>query len=180
MRLLALLLLCVISLRAEKFGDVVESVDIYAFIAEAEEVTLLSIDPTIDVSRPKDEKPISSGFIYGYRILGQIRGDHAVTREGIRNAIHAALTSIKEADGPYLCFDPRHAVRLVRGKQVLDILVCFECLGSEFHFEGKVQSGPAGLGGQSYFNALLDERKIERSKPPPIKKEPNGETSASP
>ncbi len=69
--------------------------------------------------------PVGNGDFHGHTILGSVLIADVKTRielnDALRSGIHASVGS--EA----ACFNPRHGIRVTRGKTVTDFLLCFEC-----------------------------------------------------
>ncbi len=170
MRLLIILLTLLSSSRADTIADIWGVVDIEGFVSRATAIQLHSIDPA-EFWTPEEKKP-EGEFFHHYRSLGSVRPTDKERLEKLRQAILAALRSIRWGEPPVLCFEPRHGVRLEREGEVFEILICFECSNSEVHYAGKYQMGPIGRLGQKEMDALLDEHSVPRVRAPE-KPEPN-------
>ena len=83
----------------------------------ADQYELLSLFP---ISTSGGTKP----QFHRHNILGQA----SITDPAIRKRLNAALEGgAKQGNDPYLCFNPRHGIRVTRGSDVTDFVICFEC-----------------------------------------------------
>jgi hypothetical protein len=100
--------------------------------------------------------------LHGYKILGQVTldGKDAAT------AITAFESSIlkKKRHFTVLCFDPRHALRVMVNAQTYDFLLCYAC-GYLYVYRGDKIIATLDAGGSpNVLNALLTAAKIPLSK----------------
>jgi hypothetical protein len=89
--------------------DVLESPD---------QLTLYSIDPRTS----KDE---TRETFHRYPVLGKIEMTDPAQRKEIVEAMQAGITTSELV--VMACFEPRHAIRVVKQGQTLDLVICFEC-----------------------------------------------------
>ena len=61
---------------------------------------------------------------HGHNILGQISITDPAVRERLNTALEAGA---KDGNDAHLCFNPRHGIRVTRGGEVTDFVICFEC-----------------------------------------------------
>jgi len=97
--------------------------EVRTVIEQSERLELLSIWP----SRGTKEKPpaLVVGEFHGYPLLGRLTVTNPVVHQEV---VKEFLASIDKSNGAKaLCFMPRHAIRLKRGSDELDLLVCYEC-----------------------------------------------------
>lgn len=98
--------------------------EIRAIITESERGEVLSLWPRASSKREKPPLPVVGEF-HGYPLLGRIAVENPLTHQRV---VKAVLASIDGSDGSKaLCFFPRHALRLKRGADELDLLICYEC-----------------------------------------------------
>jgi len=97
-----------------------------------ESVDLLTLNPVpLEEHAPGTPGlPVEREF-HGYEILG-----HAplTTREQREKLTLLLFQGIVESDGRVAgCFNPRHGVRAVRDGEVVDLVICYECLQIKIH-----------------------------------------------
>ena len=88
-----------------------------------DEVEVLSLAPWYPDDED-EEVPQGPGLLYGHRIRGVARVPTSDRRCALARALVAAN---RQGDGWALCFDPHYAVRVSRGGQTADFLICFWC-----------------------------------------------------
>jgi hypothetical protein len=88
-------------------------------LASVQRVELYSLEPWAD---RKDNAP--RGRLHGFKVLG-----HAVLDGSAAIDAAAAFRTAVAADNDAVaaCFDPRHALRVVVGEHVYDLLLCYAC-----------------------------------------------------
>ena len=116
-------------------------------------MTLYSIDPD-------SQKPRSPGdwLFHGYSVLGETVVADAAARQHVAQEIQQAVAA---SDGPpYMCFNPRHGVRVTRDSTTFDFLICFEC-DAIYTFVGDVRIDAIALHGSgTSMNNILRAAKI--------------------
>ncbi len=96
-------------------GPVLES------FQDADEIVLYSLEPHPSKIDPDDQIFHGQGLILGETVIAD-----AETRRSILTALESG---VREHDGPVpSCFDPRHGIRIRKGEQVQDLVICFECV----------------------------------------------------
>lgn len=116
---------------SEGFGPVIARVDIrnparvtvpyraLKALRHPEQMTLFSIDPqatdlTFKIPRFED-------FIV-------LKSAEVTSREDQSRVMDVIMRGVEISDGSLaMCFNPRHGVRVVKGEEVYDFVVCFEC-----------------------------------------------------
>jgi len=65
------------------------------------------------------------------------------------------------------CFNPRHAIHCVQGKQTIDVVICFQCENVDTYVNGQLASHDAIISKDSkgIFNQVLKEAGIPFSMP---------------
>lgn len=99
-------------------------VEIRAIINESDRAEVLSLWPR---AATKWEKPTLAtvGELRGYPVLGRVVVENPLVHQQV---IKSVLASVDGADGSRaLCFTPRHALRVKRGVDELDLLICYQC-----------------------------------------------------
>jgi hypothetical protein len=81
-----------------------------------------------------------------------------IKNKKIKNALVAHFyEGIAGEAHPAGCFEPHHAIRAIRGKKIVDIVICFGCSGVLIYY-GKLRSETYTTHiPQRFFNAVLDE-----------------------
>jgi hypothetical protein len=103
-----------------------------AALRNADQYELLSLDPTRTSEAPPEQ-------FHGWRILGRMKITDAATRRKLNDSLRKGA---RENDGMAAgCFNPRHGIHLVKGDQVVDLVICFECLAVDVREEGKRGKG---------------------------------------
>jgi hypothetical protein len=132
----------------------------------AEQLELLSLDPTHDMYGPGPRKEAPNGRFHDYRILGRT----AIADDGARKALVDALTlGVKENEGMAAgCFDPRHGLRLTHKGQTVDLVICFHCYQVETFIDDEEMKGfLVSRSPQPIFDQVLRAAGVEL--PPPAK-----------
>ncbi|HYS03626.1 MAG TPA: hypothetical protein VEW47_00390 [Candidatus Dormibacteraeota bacterium] len=90
-----------------------------AVLAGADRLELLSLDPEAPL------RSSSKGF-HGFKILGKT----VITSEDDRRRLFFALNKGEAETSGMLasCFNPRHGIRASKHGQMVDLVICFECL----------------------------------------------------
>jgi hypothetical protein len=120
---------------------------------DPDELTLFSIDgPTWEKQEghllPEQQK---NGLLLGYPILGKVE----ITDRDQRRAVAAAVIEGTKYKGSVAaCFYPRHAIRAVKAGQVIQVVICFECLRYQ-SYRGDQKAGSGGISGDA--QPLLDK-----------------------
>jgi hypothetical protein len=112
--------------------------ELMAALKQAEQFELMSLDPEHAKIKEARTGQVSSDTVHAWVVLGRTVIDDSETREKLIAALEAGA---KENRGMYAaCFNPRHAIRVKRQGEVIDFVICFECLavnvyegGSEKH-----------------------------------------------
>src|SRR5829696_4569024 len=120
-----------------------------AALEEADRFELLSVVPDRQPDRPEDD-------FHGWTVLGRTPVTDADTRSALVTALKKGAG---ENDGIAAnCFNPRHGIRATRGDQMVDFVICFECL------QVQVYAGAGRAGGflttaspQPAFDRVLRE-----------------------
>jgi len=88
-------------------------------LSSVQRVELYSLEPWAD---RKDSAP--RGRLHGFKVLGHAALDGSAAMKAIA-AFRAAVATGNDAVAA--CFDPRHALRVVAGEHVYDLLLCYAC-----------------------------------------------------
>jgi hypothetical protein len=139
--------------------------DVKAVLDNPEHFTLLSI---YGEEYPPDIT--SDTKFHGYDFLGKTEIEDVLERKALIDALYQ---SIAESTGPALCFGPRHAVRAVKGDEIVDLVICFECQQIRILTENPKHVGEHNVSTTdkpaAAFNAALSRRKVQLAPPPEAK-----------
>lgn len=130
--------------------------EVKELILTADEVFVLSLDP----AKRRFPDDGHKKFFHGFRILGKAE----VTDPNYRNLLATALANdILGNEGIVAgCFEPRHGLRISKGAEVKDLVICFECASARcYNFNsnrGMLVSGSSA----SEFNKFLDLQRVRR------------------
>ena len=116
------------------FGDDYEEVD---------QFVLYSIDGS---DAPHDEALTDAELFHGWPVLGQTEVTSVATRNELMKALEIGVMYTEEgrlgssgrigapSDGN---FSPRCAIRVVKGEQITEYLICFECSHVHIYIDGQ-------------------------------------------
>lgn len=97
--------------------------ELRAIIEHADRATLYSIWP--HPGHRSTPPPTSEGEFHGFPVLGKVELREETTRSRV---LQALLISVDDNfAGDSLCFEPRHALRLSRGTDEVDLVICYYC-----------------------------------------------------
>jgi len=127
---------------------------------ENTEITLFTIDPYSEFNPPKPGVPVLIMENHAWGITGT-----ATLRE--KDDIAALASSFREnIDHNSMvmaaCFSPRHALRFKRGKDVVTLLICFECLICEVSGFKELETDPLFNLAYNYPNTAVTWNRIYR------------------
>jgi hypothetical protein len=71
-----------------------------------------------------DDGASTEPSVYGRPVVGRA----SVPYDEQPRVARALYRAMGDAYGVMLCFDPHHAIRLRRGREILEIVICFHCL----------------------------------------------------
>lgn len=120
--------------RMSRPDDVPESV--HTVLLGATSLELFALEPLHrDMTGASgDEAP----HFHEYRVLGSAM---LSTQAEAHEVLGLVYDSVRRSDGRVAgCFNPRHGIRATIGEDVIDFVICFECLSMHVH-EGAAQHG---------------------------------------
>jgi len=125
-------------------------------LAKADSFELFSLDPD-ELAR------VEKGGFHGWRVLGQTTIKNKATRQRL---IKALEKGVNDNDGSAAgCFNPRHGIRVKRGKTTADFVICYECLSMEVYIDGKKGGALTTRAPERVLNKVLKDRKVPLPKP---------------
>lgn len=136
-------------------------------LENSEQFTLYSLDPcsiyAIATDNPKEDhepKPNTTlkEKFHRYTVLGKTRIVDSAIKARLIRALYGGIDEGGSAG--IICFNPRHGIRVVRGEQTVDLLICFEC--QKIYAYTNSSSGRAYTSGspQKIFDSTLVDAKI--------------------
>lgn len=130
--------------------------DVLDVLETAEQFELLSVNPDFEV---RDD-------FHGFAILGTMTIADRGTRDELIRALRAGMRS---SDGTVLaCFMPRHGIRVTRGTEVTDFVICFECQGVRVYQPGtQPKHFTVSKSPEQVFDRVLTEQKVPLAPKPP-------------
>ena len=109
---------------------------VHELLLQAEQLEIYALDPMHrNMSGAEDD---AAPHFHEYRVL-----DSATlpTRAEAREVLGLIYDSVRRSNGMVAaCFNPRHGIRATVGGDVVDFVICFECLSMHVH-EGETQHG---------------------------------------
>ncbi|MGO8901097.1 MAG: hypothetical protein ACLQU5_22485 [Isosphaeraceae bacterium] len=132
---------------ADAFGELHSiPADAKAILENADDFELLSLNPNHLNVKPKED-------FHGYEVLGK----KAIAKADCKQLVDAFEQAVAEKKTlPAHCFIPRHGIRVTRGNESADFVICFQCHQVRGYVTGQkeswflVSSAPAAL-----FNKVL-------------------------
>jgi hypothetical protein len=127
-------------------------------LEKATQFELLSLNPEWPEQVPPDS-------FHGYKILGKTTVNDAVVRKKLVTAFKKAVSeSGKGAPG---CFNPRHGIRVTYKGQMVDFVICFECIQVKAYIPDEPVKGFLVRGDPAVtFDDVLREAKLPLAEKP--------------
>lgn len=122
--------------------------------ADPDQLVLYSIDGPSALKREDDKAKAEGEMFHDWPVLGKVEIADPEQRRAIINAVNAATRDKSEVQAK--CFIPRHAIRMVKGSETLDVVICFQCRNYE-RFPPRPLSGNHYEPIASSAQPLLDE-----------------------
>jgi len=127
---------------------------------QAETFELYSLDPDVDPGARGDK----AETFHGWKILGKTGIKEPAVRKKLVDALRLAAED--NAGAVAACFIPRHGLRLTAGKEIVDLVICFQCLRIQVYVNGSMSKGFLTTGDpQKEFDAALDTAGVKLPKP---------------
>jgi hypothetical protein len=92
---------------------------VQAVLENADTFTLFSLNPDPGIRHHKAKEDFQH-----YEILGQLNIPSRTTRTKLIDALNAGIAASDQTAG--MCFNPRHGIRVKKGKDTVELLICFE------------------------------------------------------
>jgi hypothetical protein len=125
--------------------------DVRAVLDKADRFELLSLDPTRQKEKPKDD-------FRGWKVLGRTEVKDAETRKKL---VAALYKGIADSDGTVAaCFNPRHGIRATHDGKTVELVICYECLSMQAHLGETRSSALTTRSPQKTFDQVLRDAKV--------------------
>lgn len=122
-------------------------------LEHSDQFILYSIEPYLII----DEK----GTFHGYHIFGQTQIADQKERAKLIAYLYDGLTD--EHIFMAGCFTPHHAIRAIRGKKIVDLVICFSCSGIDIYYGQQQGHTNVGNAPQPYFDSVLTNAAVPLS-----------------
>jgi hypothetical protein len=126
---------------------------------DPDQVILYSIHPD-DRKLTPTEKGES---MHGYLVLGKVEVTDPERRRAIIAAIKAAVRDKSVVQ--VKCFSPEHAVRVVKGSETIDLVICFHCHNYQGYRRGELTTTDGTPPISDSAQSLLDQTLREAGVP---------------
>jgi hypothetical protein len=125
------------------------------------EVTLFSIDGMSQRNPLDRDKPPDKELLYEFPVLGRV----SITDPELqRRVVTAVKQDLDSSNGErYLCFYPRHVLRVVEGGRTIDLVICFQCNDYHVYVDGKpakARTRSVDKNSQELLNKILTDAGI--------------------
>jgi hypothetical protein len=117
--------------------------DVSEALRSAKRFMLYSLDP-----RARKE---GTGF-HDFRLIGHVAIEDAAVRERIAATLEKHVGA---GGGGALCFEPRRAIRLIVGRTIHDLVICYECHHVYIHSTGMKQRRVGIAGDPKFLDDIL-------------------------
>lgn len=140
--------------------------DFAALLDKADQIELLSLDPTGGgFGPPKPDKAKPGEEFHQYKILGSTVVKDAAARQKLVSSFKKAIEEAPEMAAG--CFTPRHGLRVTRAGKTAEYVICFECLSSMVYIDDKLEKTYRNSGDPAEtFNNVLKKAKVPLPKQP--------------
>ena len=101
----------------------------------------------------KKEQPRGKGqTFHSWPVVKQKEITDPNTRKQLTGALFQAMADQKAGA---LCFVPHHALRVVRGKKTVDLVLCFTCQWVDIYHGGKTKRAPLSAKPMALYDRAL-------------------------
>lgn len=121
-------------------------------------LTLFSLSPQMVMKNgsvvKSGEADPKEGSFHGWKIIGSktLKGREAFSR--VVNSVNKSLDHPPDDD--YMCFEPRHGIRVKdRKNRLVDLVICFECYSVEIYQPSGRSKHKLGRQSAKVLNAML-------------------------
>ena len=147
-RLIPLLFVALLALPAASNAAETLPPDIIAAFRSATRVLLYSLDPA--------NRREGTGF-HAFRIVGYTTVEDPATRQYIATTLpkHVQASNLGA-----MCFIPHHGIRLVSGRTIHDLVICYECGHVYIYSSGRDVRYVGISGDPAYLDKILTRAKV--------------------
>jgi hypothetical protein len=155
LRLLATVVVILLAGAAYVASEFIRSVPAYA--NDPDELVLFSIDGN-DHDSDRGIEGTKRIRFYGFPVLGYTY----ITDPTVRREVVAAVKKSMRFARPYgaRCFNPRHVLRVVKGEETVDLVICYECDLYHYYRNGKEKYGTIWHDSQPLLDKILTDAGI--------------------
>jgi hypothetical protein len=125
---------------------------------DPDEVTLFSIDGMSQRNPLDRDKPTDKELLYEFPVLGRVSITDPELQRRVVTAVKQDLNSSK--GDRYLCFFPRHVLRVVKAGRTIDFVICFQCNDYHVYVDGepaKARTRSVDTSSQELLNKILTD-----------------------
>jgi hypothetical protein len=124
--------------------------------------TLYSLEPDQNAAASPNTPSATESF-HGYPVLGKTEVKDAVVR---RKLVAAFNHGVHDHDGSAAaCFLPHHGIRVQKGKDIVDLVICFQCAQVKMFNNGEpLETLLISTSPRAAFNDVLDRARVPVSK----------------
>ena len=101
--------------------------DVVEILNGGESFMLLSLDPLAGANASQD-------MFHGHAVLGRAEIHDARQRKDLLRALYSGIANAESKIAK--CWSPRHGLRVARGNEAVDMIICFECLHLYWYYQG--------------------------------------------
>jgi hypothetical protein len=129
----------------------------------ADHYELFSLDPEPPELKRERTDDVDSEKFHGWIVMGRTVIDSEATRKILNEALD---TGAKETGlGAAACFNPRHGIRMNRGHETVDFVICFQCSHVEiYQRDEKLRGFFVTSSPQPAFDGVLREAGVPLAK----------------
>lgn len=122
-------------------------------LATSERFTLYSLKPISVMSRKH-----GAGAFHGYPILGQMEIRDVSKLQELVAALYGGIAENTGFEAA--CHNPRHAIRAVKGRRIVEMTICFECMNIMVFENGRRHKERTTDSPELLFNRVLRSANI--------------------
>jgi hypothetical protein len=110
-----------------------------------------------------EEGPESDQRFHGASVLGKMT---VIDEKDRKKLVDAFRLGVEESTMSALCFFPRHGIRLKKGSETVDLVICFQCMQVHIIKDGQQKGVGISDGPRKTFNSVLEAAGIQLAKAP--------------
>jgi hypothetical protein len=127
--------------------------EVFEKFQTADQFTLYSLKP---------ERTKEGETFYNWKILKKVEISDIKTREDLKDALKKGIAQ-SDPKIAARCFNPRHGIKILQGKETFELVICFECLRMDSYKNGhQVEGFSTTASPESFLNKILKKSKLSR------------------